>query len=69
MEWEVLLTPTLYNSGKLCKLFRYMGCKENKWDCEEEGSGGCFQRMKVLVAYLDGDKIEREQRGIMVWSK
>ena len=46
-----------------------MECKRNKWDNEEGGGGEHFQRRKVQVACLDGDIIEREWRGIMVWSK
>ena len=41
---------TLYNLVKIRKLFRYMKCKRKKWDCEEGGGGGCFQRSKVCVA-------------------
>ena len=65
MEREVSPTPALYNSAKLCKPFRYMDCKRNKWNCEEEGGGGRFQRRKVRIACLDGHEIEREGRGIM----
>ena len=46
-----------------------MECKKNKWDCEEGGGGGLFQRMKVRVACLDGGETKREWRGIMMWSK
>ena len=44
-----------------------MECKRNKWVCKEGGGCGCFHRRKV--ACLGGDEIERERRGIMVWSK
>ena len=40
---------------KLCKPFRNMGCKRNKWDCEEGGGGRRFQRNKVGAACLDGE--------------
>ena len=53
MEWEVLTTPALYNSGKLCKPFRYMECKRNIWKSQEGGGGGRFQRRKVRVADFD----------------
>ena len=46
-----------------------MECKRNKWDCEERGGGGHFQRRKVRVACLDGDEVGREWRGIMVLHK
>ena len=46
-----------------------MKCKRNKWDCEEGGGGGHFQRRKVQVACLDRDKIEKEWRCMMMWSK
>ena len=49
--------------------FRYMECKQNKWDCKEGGGGGHFQRRKVEVACLNGDEIEREWKGIMMFSK
>ena len=67
-EREVSPTPALSNSAKLCKPFRYMECRRNKWNCEEVGGGGCFQKRKFQVACLDGDEIERKVRGIMVWS-
>ena len=63
------MTPALYNSEKVCKPLRYMECKRNKWNCEEAGGCGWFRRVKVRVASLDGDEIERERRGIMVCSK
>ena len=53
--------PTLYNSMKLSKHFRYMECKRNKWDREGGGGGGCLQRRKIQVAGLDRDEIEMEQ--------
>ena len=69
-------TPALYNSAKLCKPFKYMECKINKWDCREglllfgeceEGiDSGRFQRRKVRVACLDGEEIEREWGVIMM---
>ena len=62
----MLLTPTLYNSAKQFKLFRYIELKRNKWNCKEEGSNGCFLRSNVQAACLDGDEIEMEGRGIMV---
>ena len=37
-----------------------MECKRNKWNCEEGGGGGRFQRSKVRVAWLDGDELEKE---------
>ena len=46
-----------------------MECKRNKWNYEEGGGSGRFQRRKVRVACLDGDEIERERRDILVWSK
>ena len=36
-EREELPTPALYISVKLCKPFRYMECKMNKWDCDDGG--------------------------------
>ena len=62
-------TPALYNWAKLCKPFKYIECKRNKWECEEGGGGGRFQRRKVQTACLDGDKIEKEWRGIMMGTK
>ena len=45
-----------------------MECKRNKLDCEEGGCNGCLQKGRVSIACLDGDKIERKWRIIMVWS-
>ena len=36
-----------------------MGCKRNKWACEEGGGGGCFPEREVLVLCLDGEPIGR----------
>ena len=41
-------TPALYNSAELCKLFTYMECRRNKWDCKEGGGGGCFQVTSMI---------------------
>ena len=68
-ERKVSPTPALHNSAKLCQLFKYMECKRNKSYYEEGGGGGGhLQKMKVRIDCLDGDKTEKEGRGIMVWS-
>ena len=46
-------TPALYNLAKLCKPFRYMECKSNKWDCEEGGGGGLFRGKFELLALTE----------------
>ena len=43
MDWNVSLTPALYN---LCKLFRYMEFKRNKWDGEEREVVDIFREGK-----------------------
>ena len=45
-------------SFPMCKSAGYMECKRNKWKCEEGGVGQYFQKGKVLVACLDGDKLK-----------
>ena len=40
----------------------------SKGALELGGGGGHLQIKKVRIACLDGDEIEREGRGIMVWS-
>ena len=54
---EMSPTPALYNSVELCKPFRYLECKRNKWNCEEGGGGGRLQRRKVRIACFEGDEI------------
>ena len=48
----------VYNLTKLCKIFGYIECKRKKWDWEEGGDGGCFQRRKVQVSCLDLAKLK-----------
>ena len=50
---------------KLCKLFRYMECKRNKWDCKREEVVDVFREGK-RVACLNGDEIESGVIGTIV---
>ena len=63
-EPEASPTPILYNSGKLCKPFRYLERKRNKWNYEDGGGGGRFQRGKVSITYLDEERGGRRYRGV-----
>ena len=58
MEWEVSLTPTLYNSVKLCQPFRYMECKRNKWNCEEDEVVDVFREGKIEFLSLTETKLK-----------
>ena len=64
----------------MCKLFGYLECKKNKWDCEEKGKGRCFQKGKVAKEWevlwcgMNGiitgiQEIERAREGLAVLMK
>ena len=60
MGWEASLTPTLYNSVKLCKSTRYMECKRNNGTAKREEvvdvfRKGKFELLALIEAKLKGN--------------
>ena len=58
--------PNLYNSVKVCKVFKCRKCKKNKWNCEERGRDGGFQRKNFKLLALTETKLKGNEE--VSWS-